>query len=397
MKKMFSHKNAVEDVTYHEVIPTGVNTDAKSHTRLGWWIVIAGVGGFFLWAAFAPLDEGVPVSGTVMVSTNRKAVQPPAGGVVDKILVKEGDVVKAGQPLVKMNNVLANAQADISKVQYLSALATEARLIAERDGKRSVTFPAALTSQKHNPQIADNMRLQEQLFESRRANIQGELAILKEQLDNMRDLAKDGYVARDRVLDMERTYIQRKQGYESEVRTQLVDVQKEAEALKLRQVSLDYDLSNAIVRAPVDGTIDSMNIFTDGGVIGPGFRMMDVVPSADQLIIEGRIPVDLIDKLHTGLSVDLIFSAFHDKRTPHIPGEITMISADRQTDERSGAPYYKMKAVVTPAGMQLIHASNLKIRPGMPVNLFIKTGERTMMDYLMKPLQDRMKSSMSEE
>lgn len=395
MKKLFGNKADVEDAIYHEVIPMQVNTDARAHTRLGWWIVIVGVGSFLLWASFAPLDKGVPVSGTVTVSTNRKAIQHPTGGVVEDILVREGDVVKAGQPLVKMNDIQAKAQSGISRVQYFAARATEARLIAERDGKNSIVFPPELESEKNNPRVAADMQLQKQLFDSRRAAIQGDLAILKEQLAGMRDLAKDGYVAHNRLLDLERTYIQRQQGYESEVRTQLVDVQKEAEALKMRQVSLDFDLANAIVKAPVDGTVDSVNVFTNGGVISPGFRMMDIVPSDDHLVIEGRIPVNLIDKVHAGLDVDLIFSAFNDKKTPHVPGKVIMVSADRQLDERSGMPYYKMKAVVTPEGMKII--GSLQVRPGMPVDLFIKTGERTMMNYLMKPLIDRMKTSLTEE
>ncbi len=393
MKKLFA-KN-VEDVAYREVIPMEVNTDAKSHARLGWLIVILGVGGFLLWASIAPLDQGVPVSGTVIVSTNRKAVQHPTGGVVSEILVKDGDAVKAGQPLVRMNDVQAKAQDEVSRVQYNADLATEARLIAERDGRSSIEFPAELLRQKNNPRVASDMKTQTQLFESRTKAIHEELAILSEQLDGMRDLAKDGYVARNKLLDLERTYIERKQGYESEVRTQLAEVQKEADALKMRLEGLDYDLANAVVKSPVDGTVEGLSVFTAGGVIGPGFKMMDVIPSGDKLVVEARIPVNLIDKVHPGLKVDFIFTAFNDKRTPHVPGEIDMVSADRMVDEKTGSPYYRMTAFVTPEGMKLL--KNLKVRPGMPVQLFIKTGERTMMNYLMRPLLDRMKVSLTEE
>lgn len=395
MKKISEKNQVVEDAVYHEVIPVEVNTDAKSQMRLGWWIVILGVGGFFVWAFTAPLDQGVPVSGTVIVSSNVKAIQPSANGVVGAILVKEGDTVKAGQPLVEMNDVQAKAQAGISRVQYFAARASEARLIAERDDKKVITFPPELIKEKHNPRIASDMSMQKQLFDARRTALHQELAIMEEQLKGMRVLAKDGYIPRNRLLDLERTYLQRKLGYETEVRTKLVGVQKEAEALKMRQVSLDYDLANAIVRSPVDGTVENVQVFTIGGVIGAGFHMMDIVPSDDKLVIEGKIPVNLIDKVHMGLKVDLIFTAFNSKTTPHVPGEVTMTSADRMIDKRTGAPYYKMTAAVTPAGMKLI--SNLKVKPGMPVELFIKTGERTMMNYLMKPLLERMKISLTEE
>ena len=154
-------------------------------------------------------------------------------------------------------------------------------------------------------------------------------------------------------------------------------------------------MNNALVKAPVDGTIVGMNIFTNGGIIGPGFRMMDVVPSDDALIVEGQLPVHLIDKVHPNLKVELIFSAFNQNQTPHIPGIVTHVSADRLVDEKSGQPYYSIKAKVAPEGIKLI--SNLQIRPGMPVELFVKTGERTMMNYLLKPILDNLKMSMTEE
>lgn len=450
MKKLLGNKAAVTDVAYQEVASQEVNTDAGAQTRLGWLIAIAGVGGFLVWASLAPLDQGVPVSGTVTVATNKKAIQHPTGGVIGEILVNEGDTVKAGQPLVKMNDIQARAQADIARVQYFAARATEARLTAERDGKQSVAFPPDLESAKNDPRVSSSISLQNQLFATRRSAIQSELAaidenlaglelqsrgaqdslgsqkqqviFLKEQLDGMRDLAKDGYVARNRLLDLERAYAQingsisenfgnigrskrqiselklrraqRQQEYQKEVRTQLSEVQKEAEALKMRLVSLDFDLANAVVKAPADGTVVGMNVFTNGGVIGPGFRMMDIVPSEDKLVVEGQVPVNLIDKVHPDLEVDLIFSAFNQNLTPHIPGVVTFVSADRMVDERSGAPYYKMKAVVTPAGMKLIE--HLQVRPGMPVDLFIKTGERTMMNYLLKPLTDNFKAALTE-
>ncbi|MDD2914927.1 MAG: HlyD family efflux transporter periplasmic adaptor subunit [Gallionella sp.] len=393
MKKLPGHKAAVTNVACREVAAEEVNTDAEAYTRLGWWIVIAGMGGFILWASLAPLDQGVPVSGTVTVATNKKVIQHPTGGVVEEILVKEGDVVKAGQPLVKMNDIQAKAQADIARVQYFAARATEARLIAERDGRKSVEFPPELENEKSNPRVAADIRTQKQLFDSRRSAILSELAILEEQLGGMRDLAREGFVARNRLLDLKRTYVQRRQGYQNEVRSQLADVQKEAESLKMRLTSLDFDLANAIVKAPVDGTVVGMNVFTNGGVISPGFRMMDIVPSEDQLVVEGMVPVNLIDKVYPELSVELIFVAFNQK--PHVPGVVIFVSADRMVDERSGTPYYKMKAAVTPAGMKLI--GHLQVRPGMPVELFIKTGERTMMNYLLRPVVNHMRTSFSEE
>jgi protease secretion system membrane fusion protein len=451
MRKLFGNTADGADAVIQKMMTTDVNTDETSHSRLGWLIVLLGVGGFMLWALFAPLDQGVPVSGNVAVATNRKAIQHQAGGTVEDILVKEGDIVKAGQPLVRMNDVQVKSNAEMTRVQYFTARAAEARLIAERDGKKSVAFPTDLENAKNDPRVANNISLQSQLFSSRQSALQSELAaldesiaglksqvrgveesrdnkkmqlqFLKEQLDGMRDLAKEGYVARNRLLELERTYaqvngaisedignigraqrqiseislrrIQRQQEYQREVRTQLSDVQKEAEALENRLKGQDFDLENVLVKAPVDGTVVGMNVFTRGGVVSPGFRMMDIVPSDDPLIIEGQVPVHLIDKVHAGLKVELMFSAFNQNKTPQVPGIVSQVSADRFVDERNGMPYYKMQAKVAPEGMAIL--KDLQVRPGMPVEVFVKTGERTMMSYLFKPIFDRAKTALTEE
>ena len=450
--KLLKNQPASEVIS-HDVAPLTVNTDAGAYSQLGWWIVLLGVGSFLLWAIWAPLDKGVPVSATVTKESNRKAVQHLAGGTVDDILVREGDIVKAGQVLVRMNGVQAKSQADITRAQYFNARATEARLRAELENRKSVALPPALAQFAGDPRVASVMALQNGLMASRQSALKSELgavdeniaglkmqaqglqesrdskkqqmAILKEQLDNMRDLAKDGYVARSRLLEIERTYAQtsgmlsedignigraqrqvmemslrrnqRTQEYQKEVRSTLSDSEREAEALSARLTALDYELANAEVRAPVDGTVVGLNIFTRGGVVGPGFRLMDLVPADDPLIVEAQLPVNLVDKIHAGLPVELIFSAFNTNSTPNIPGVVTQVSADRTVDERSGAAYYKMKAKVTPEGAKLIAAKKLDIRSGMPVELFVKTGERTMMSYLLKPLFDRAKTSMTEE
>ncbi|MGH8807295.1 MAG: HlyD family type I secretion periplasmic adaptor subunit [Noviherbaspirillum sp.] len=448
--KLLKSKDATE-VVAHDVAAVEVDTDASRHARLGWLIVLLGVGGFLLWAMFAPLDKGVPVSGTVTVSSNRKAIQHQTGGTIEDILVQEGDVVKAGQPLLRMNDVQAKSAAEMTRVQYFTARAAEARLIAERDGKKSISFPPELEGAKNDPRVGNNIGLQAQLFASRQASLQSELAaldetvaglklqvgglqeslesqkqqqqFLKEQLEGMRDLAKEGYVARNRLLDLERTYaqvnggmsenignigraqrqiaelnlrrIQRQQDYQKEVRAQLSDVQKEAEALANRLVSQDFDLANVLVKAPVDGTVVAMNVFTRGGVIPGGFRMMDLVPADDPLIVDGQVPTHLIDKVHKDLEVELIFAAFNQNKTPHVAGKVTQVSADRLIDEKTGMPYYKMQAMVTAEGKKQLQ--DLQVRPGMPVEVFIKTGERTMMSYLLKPIFDRVNMALTEE
>jgi protease secretion system membrane fusion protein len=447
-------KNAdAAEVITHDVAPLTVNTDAGAYSKIGWLIVLLGFGGFLLWALWAPLDKGVPVSGTVARESNRKTIQYLNGGTIEKILVKDGDVVKAGQVLVKMNNVQAQAQVNMTQSQYLTARAMEARLQAERAGKRTITFPADLLALRSDPQAAQVMAQQELLMSSRQMSLQSELssydeniaglksqlsgvtasreakkeqiAILKEQLESLRDLAKEGYVARSRLLDLERTNIQlggavaedtgsigrnqrqiaeitlrraqRMQDYQKEVGSQLSDVQREREVNEAKLRAQRYDLGNVEVKAPVDGVVVNLNVFTEGGVVQSGFHMMDVVPTDDALVVEAQLAVNLIDKVKVGMPVELIFSAFNANNTPHIPGTVIQVSADRTVEERTGQPYYKIRARVTPAGSKLIAERKLDIQAGMPADMFVKTGERTMMSYLLKPVFDRSKSSMTEE
>jgi protease secretion system membrane fusion protein len=172
-------------------------------------------------------------------------------------------------------------------------------------------------------------------------------------------------------------------------------VQKEAEALRARLQGLDHEVANAVVRAPVDGVVADVSIFTVGGVVAPGLRMMDVLPLNEPLIVEGQVPVHLIDSVRQGLPVELIFSAFNQNTTPRVPGIVTQVSPDRLDDPKTGLPYSRLRAEITAEGRQIL--SRLDVRPGMPVELFVKTGERTLLSYLFKPLRDNFRLSLTEE
>lgn len=428
-----------------------VKTDALAPVRLGWWIVLIGLGAFFFWGFLAPLDQGVPMAGTVTVAGNKKAVQHQSGGTIKKILVKEGDLVKAGQPLVEIDGTLSRSNAETTRIQYFTARSTEARLIAERDGLSDIAFPPETLNAQADPRVASTTDIQRQLFNARLGALRSELAaidenmaglqaqnsglestrdgktqqltLLNEQVRSMRNLAKDGYAPRNRLLELERTLAQleaagledagnlirgqrqlselklrrtqTQQDFQKDVRTQLAQVQNETQALRSRLEGLDHEVSNNLVRAPVDGMVADVAVFTDGGVVNPGFRMMDIVPLDEPLIVEGQIPIHLVDSVHPDLPVDLIFSAFNQNTTPRIPATVTQVSPDRLIDEGSKMPYYRMRAEITPEGRQAM--AKLNVRAGMPVELFVKTGERSLMNYLMRPLRDHIKSSLSEE
>ena len=434
-----------------DIAASSIDTDLSKYIRLGWWIVIGGLGSFLVWASLAPLDKGVPLSGTVAVASSKKAIQHETGGTVEAILVKEGDIVKAGDVLVRMNNVQAGADAETARVQYIAARTMQARLEAERDGKNSVALPKEFANENKDTRVLENIALQKQISSARQAAIRSELSaideniaglisqmqgledsvaskreqktLITEQLAGMRDLAKEGYMATNRVLESEQTLasinanisadignigrskrqvselkmqkIQRNQEYQKEVRTQLSEAQKQGDALQNQLKGLDRNVQNIDIKAPVAGTVVGLNVFTTGAVVAPGFKLMDIVPVEDSLVVEGQLPVHLVDKVYPGLPVSLIFTAFNQNKTPHIPGEIVNVSADRFIDEKTGQPYYKVTSKVAPEGVKMTY--NLKIRPGMPVDMFIKTGERTMMNYLLKPIFDHLKLSMSEE
>lgn len=453
MNNIKKQSEPAAEIITHDVIPLTVNTDASAYARVGWIIILVGFVGFVAWAMLAPLDKGVPMPGYVAKETNRKTVQYLAGGTVQDILVKDGDIVKAGQVLVRMNDVQVKSIEQVTRTQYFTARTTEARLMAELSGAKTIAFPKELEAFKDDPRLNENVELQRQLFSSRQMALQSELSaaqeniaglnaqaqgldeslrskkvqlgIIMEQMENSRDLAKDGYIPRSRLLELERTYAQiggaisedvgniararrqvaelklrsaqRVQEYQKEVRTLLTDVQKEAEALASRLTAQTYDAGNVEVKAPVAGVIVGSNVFTRGGVVGPGAKMMEIVPADDALVVEGQLPVHLVDKIHVGLPVELIFSAFNANKTPHFPGVVTDVAADRTVDERTGAATYKVRARVSPAGAKIIANQNLAIVSGMPVELFVKTGERTMMSYLLKPVMDRAKTSMTEE
>lgn len=332
--------------------------DETHYARLGWVVLAVGFGGFTLWAMFAPLDKGVSAQGLVITDGQRKLIQPAVSGVIEEILVKDGDQVKAGQLLLRMNDLQVSAQAEGTR-----------EAIAGIKGQ-VLGLENSIQSQ------------------------QAQLKFLKEQLVSMRELAKEGYVARNRVLELERTYAQtsgamaENQGNLERYRHQLGELQKKLPAY-------DFDLENATVESPVDGSVVNLQVFTKGQVVQAGTKLMEISPVNMDLVIEARVPVILIDKVHVGLPVEMIFAAFNQRITPRIPGEVTVVSADRTTDERTGEIYYKIQTRVTDKGMKMLKEH--QVRPGMPVEVFVITGERTMMNYLLRPILDRMRTSLGEE
>jgi protease secretion system membrane fusion protein len=434
-------------------LPPMVDVDESRYVKLGWTVVLVGIVGSLLWASFAPLSKGEAVQGTVVVAGNRKTIQHPTGGIIREILVQDGDEVKAGQVLIRMNDVQTRSQAATIRAQYLTELATKARLVAEATNAKDITFPPELMDRvaAHDEQAEDDVRLQQQLLISRRLalkasvgalaeNIAGyraqlagqsdsqlqqlaERKTLQDQLAGVRQLAGEGYVPRSKLQDLERQeaalnsdisrqtgttgqlasqmaearlhIAQMQEDYMKDVRTQLSEVQRDTEALKSRLAESEFELANTEIRSPVDGTVVGVNVFTNGGTVAAGAKLMEVVPSGEPLEVEGELQVNLIDKVHKDMPVDMMFTAFNQNSTPKIPGMLTFVSADRLINDHTGAPYYRVRAKVTPEGMKLLR--NLNVKPGMPVEMFINAGQRSMLSYLLKPLIDRSHTALTED
>jgi protease secretion system membrane fusion protein len=335
-----------------------IEHDEKHYARLGWIVLLIGFGGFMLWALFAPLDKGVPAQGTVITDGQRKTIQAPMPGIVEEILVKDGDHVKAGQVLVRLNNLQASAQAT--------------------GAEQAVTGLQAQVSG-----LKDSI-----------ANKEMQLKYLKEQIANVQDLVKEGYVPRNRLLELQRNYLQIN-GSLSEDRGNLARYQAQLGEQESRLKAFEFDLDNTTIKSPVDGSIVNLEIFTKGAVVQQGTRILEVEPADGALIVEARVPVHLIDKVHVNLPVEILFPAFNQRSTPNIPGIVTVVPNDRSQDPRTGEAYYKIQVQVTEKGIRKLQDN--KVRPGMPAEVFVVTGERTMMTYILKPITDRMHGSLREE
>ena len=419
--------------------------------RIGLWALILGFGGFVLWAALAPLDEGVPGQGMVTIDTKSRAVQHISGGIIKEVLVKEGQQVKEGQLLIKLDEAVAKANFESSRQRYLGLRAMQGRLLAEQQGLGLISWHADLREAMSDPQIRQMTLTQEQLFGSRRAglradlssidesiagqegllqaytammgNRRNQLALLSEEHKNTSSLVAEGYAPRNRQLELERMLAEsnssiaellgnttraqravgelrqravvRQQEYRKEVESQLSEVDREvqADAEKVRATS--DDLARTEIKSPAAGQVNGLVFQSVGGVIGPGQKLMDIVPVSQTLLLEARVSPHLIDRVHADLPVDVRFSSFANSPQLVVEGKVASVSADLLVDQHTGAGYFLARVAVTPEGMKKL--GKRQMQAGMPVEVIFITGERSMLTYLLHPLTKRMAASMKEE
>ena len=419
--------------------------------HIGLWALGIGFGGFLLWAGLAPLDEGVPGQGTVAIDTKRKTVQHLTGGLVKEILVGEGDHVKEGQLLMRLDEAVARANFEAARQRYLGLRAMEGRLLAEQRGQTKIVFHPDVLEASQDPQIRQVVMTQEQLFASRRAALSADLqsteesiqgqqglieaystmlvnrrsqqTLLTEELNNTRGLVKEGYAPRNRQLELERMTaesgssiaelqgntirakravaelkqraIARQQEYRKEVESQLADVGREVQGDVEKFRAAKDDLGRIDVKSPATGQVVGLAFQTIGGVIGPGQKLMDVVPEGQTLLVEARVAPHLIDRVHARLPVDVRFSSFAHTPQLVVEGKVVSVSADLLVDPQSGVGYYLARVGVTPEGYKKL--GKRQLQPGMPVEVVFLTGERSMLTYLLSPLTKRLAASMKEE
>ena len=416
----------------------------RHHMVAGLAIVIVlgfGVGG---WAGTMKLSGAIIAPGQVVVDSNVKKVQHPTGGIVGELLVHDGDRVKAGQVLVRLDDTITRANLAIVTKGLTELAARKARLESERDGDDSVKFPAELLAQAKNPDVAAVLDGERKLFELRRNARIGQKEQLRQRIEQLKEeirgfqAQKDSKEKQTALVNREAAGVQDLWKLKLVPLTKVTELQREAARLdgeagqliaqaaeaagkisetELQIIQVDRDLASEVaketreidskigeyierkvtaedqlkrvdIRAPQDGMVFQSAVHTVGGVITAGDTIMQIVPNADQLSVESRVNPQDIDQIQPGQSVVLRLSTLNQRSTPELNGKVTRIAADVSTDQRTGQSYYLIRIAMPPE--EIAKLGDIRILPGMPVEAFVQTGERTMISYLTKPLRDQV-------
>jgi HlyD family secretion protein len=429
----------------------GAKRSIRLHLIIGLAVVIVLAGGFGGWASTVQISGALIAPGAVVVDSNVKKVQHPTGGVVGEVRVRDGDLVKAGDIVVRLDDTVTKASLAIVVKTLNGLYARAARLETEQRGESKLTFPPQLTERASDPDVQNVMISESKLFDVRVTGRTGqkaqlrervlqlneeigglsaqeqakdkEIALIEKELVGVRQLYDQHLVQLTRLTTLERDaarlngeraqYIaQRAQakGKITETELQIIQVDKDmvSEVSKdlretndkigefvERKVTAEDQLRRVDIRAPQDGMVLQNNVHTVGGVITAGDAMMMIVPQADDLSVEAKVDPKDIDKLQIGQKTLMRLSAFNQRTTPELNGLVTRVSADVTTDQRTGQSYYTIRVSLPPAEVARLGDNN-KLIPGMPVEAFVQTGDRTMMSYLIKPLHDQLMRSFRE-
>jgi HlyD family secretion protein len=429
----------------------GARQSIRLHLIIGLAVVVLLAGGLGGWASTAEISGALIAPGQIVVESNVKKVQHPTGGVVGELLARDGDVVKTGDVLVRLDDTVTKANLAIVTKNLDGLWARAARLQAEQQGVDKIVFPKSLLDRAADPNVKNLIASETKLFEVRvngrvgqkaqlreritqlNEEIAGltaqetakdqEIALVEKELAGVRTLYDQHLVQISRLTTLERDAARlngeraqfvasraQAKGKITETELQIIQVDKDmvSEVSKdlretndkigeyvERKVTAEDQLRRTDIRAPQDGMVEQSTVHTVGGVITAGDAVMLIVPLTDDLRVEAKVQPQDIDKLQIGQKTLLRLSAFNQRTTPELNGVVTRVSPDVTTDQRTGQSYYTIRVSMAPD--ELARLGDAKLIPGMPVEAFVQTGDRTMLSYLVKPLSDQLMRAFREK
>ena len=424
------------------------NTSMESPRKFGLALLFAVFGVFGGWAAIAPLDGAAHAPGKVIVKSYKKTIQHLEGGIVGSINAENGDVVEQGAILLQIDSSQSLAQLEIAKTQLVANQAKEARLIAEQTDIKEINFPVNWSTQ--NIDYSREMLSQTAIFRARLESHYGRISVLEqrieqygttlvglnalknsketlansfsEELEDVRSLLSEGFSDKARLREIERNLamyqgevaeliasiastkvqigetnlqvLQLDRDRKNEIASELAQIQTELKDSNERVVAIQDVVNRQAIRATSAGIVNGLQVHTVGGVIGPGTQIAEIVPASEELILEAQVsPLD-IDRVIPGQIAKIRFSSFGNS-APSTTGKLLSLSADTIIDEISGQPYYLARLEVTPES--LADLGELELMPGMPAEVFIATGSRTLLQYMFKPFTNTLARSFIED
>lgn len=424
---------------------------ARNIVRRGGLVVLVFVFGFLGWAAFAPLDSAMMAPGTIVVESYRKTIQHLEGGIVLDILVTEGQAVRPGQALIRLDTTQAQATLDMLQGQADAFAAQEARLLAQKSNAPNVTFPADLLARGSDPKVSDAIRAELAAFvnsrettskqidilnsrmeannrsiDGLRAQLTGldkQIALIAKEREMIKILVDRGIEALPRQLALDRAAAdlggQRGQVVQKMAEVQVSNGETQLQIVNLKNTTLSdvikelrdvqnkrFDLIDRlkaardvlfrqVITTPVEGRVVNLAVHTRGAVIRPGEAIMEVVPQKDQLEVEARVRPEDVDNVHIGMTARITLAGNQARRLPSITGTVTTVSADRLVDQQSGTAYFNARVAVDRRALD--EYPEVRLMPGMPVEVAIETGERTMLDYFFAPIEATFRRGMREK
>jgi HlyD family type I secretion membrane fusion protein len=455
LRKIFAEPGVPEPQAFGTPIDEPLSAKAQDAIKrpmlAGSVIVGVFVVGFLLWASIAPIWGAVSAPGVVRVEANRQSLKSRDGGVVRSIEVRDGDLVRQGQLLMTLDSTVPTARVDVSTNQVDVARMQQARFLAEATGQRGFATPPELVSRQHDPRVAQIINSERMVFAARLSAIEGQAAILnqrfdqlesarsglnvqvqsideqvaliREELEGYQTLYEKGFAPKTLILRLERQLaelsgrrgalvadITRNQQAAGETRLQLAQLyeqrtseaatgRRDAEA-RLADVQPQLDaateaLAQTQVRAPMNGYVLNLSQFTVGGVAAPGELLMDVVPTNAPLVISAQVRPSDIDEVRNGMDAQVTLTAFSGQRVPKLMGEVIFVSADAITPQE-GNPYFRVDLRIQPQELSKLPDGS-DLTPGMPAQVMIRTGRRTIMSYLLGPISDIFDRSLREQ